>query len=105
MSALQTWSVPPYYAGFSPAGDYVLYTRTRDSRILEESNWSILCAALGAEPYDGGAENFEDRPAVYHWRAGHWAVGWVEYLMIRADAPEATRANAYTFTADGRREG
>jgi hypothetical protein len=36
-------------------------------------------------------DNFDARPAVYDWRASHWAVGWVEYLMIRADAPQAIR--------------
>jgi hypothetical protein len=24
---------------------------------------------------------------VYQWTASHWAVGWVEYIMLREDAP------------------
>ena len=87
---MQTWKHPSDYGGFSPEGDYVLITRNRDSSSLDRSNWECICQDLKAEAYDGGREYFEERPAVYHWRAGHWAVGWVEYLCIRADAPAET---------------
>ncbi len=86
---LEQWKHPRDYGGFSPDGDYLLLARTRDSSTLDRSNWECICKALNAEAYDDGDDGFDARPAVYHWRAGHWACGWVEYLMIRADAPQA----------------
>ena len=26
---------------------------------------------------------------VYDFRAGHWACGWVEYILVRKDAPQS----------------
>ena len=75
-------------------------SRTRDGDMLEESNWMTACTILNAEPFDGDQRsrampsNFAARPVVYHWRAGHWACGWVEYLMVRADAPESVQTEA-----------
>ena len=84
------WKHPECYGGFSPDGDYLILSRNRDSDLLSESNWNCACKSLGAEAFDSGrdAEAFAERPNVYHWRAGHWACGWVEYLMVRADAPD-----------------
>lgn len=83
------WKTPRDYGGFDPVGDYCVMSRTRESDLLARVNWDVACEALKAEAYDDGREGFETRPVVYHWRAGHWAVGWVEYLMVRADAPDA----------------
>lgn len=96
------WRHPKNYGGFSPDGDYVIATQHRDSDALARSNWSVLAADLGAEAYtyiranhwSDDSTDYEDRPTVYHWRASHWAVGWVEYLMVRADAPEDVLTNA-----------
>jgi hypothetical protein len=92
--AERAWKHPDSYGGFSPDGDYVVLTRNRDSLLVDNVNWDVACETLNAEAYDGGSEHATERPAVYHWRAGHWAVGWVEYLCVRADADEATRENA-----------
>ena len=92
--ASHVWQRPDNYGGFSPEGDFVILARTRDSDTLGESNWYVATAVeLDARPYDPPdrfaecPDSFADRPAVYHWRAGHWACGWVEYLMVRPDAP------------------
>lgn len=69
-------------------------SRHRDSDILSESNWAVACKSLKAEAYDGGTEHFHARPVAYHWRAHHWAVGWVEYLCVRADAPYSVLTEA-----------
>lgn len=88
------WQRPDYYGGFNPEGDFVILTRHRDSDLVEDTNYVAACDLLKAEDYDDGDlyEGPEDldpeRPNVYTFRAGHWAVGWVEYLMVRADAPE-----------------
>ena len=36
----------------------------------------------------------EQRPVAYHWRAGCSLVGWIEYLCVRADAPESILQDA-----------
>ena len=81
------WTKPGSYWGFSPDGDYCVMSQHRDSDCLSRSNWIVACERFNAEPWDNGSENYDSRPAVYHWRAGHCLVGWVEYLMIRQDAP------------------
>lgn len=84
------WKHPECYGGFSPDGDYLVLSRTRDGDLLERVNWDVAVESLKAKAMDHGSFNEvpTDRPAVYHWRAGRWACGWVEYLMVRADAPD-----------------
>lgn len=91
---MNRWTHPDSYAGFSPENDYVLLGRHRDSDLIARHNWIEACNALNAQAYDDGNAGFNSRPACYHWRAHHWAVGWVEYLMIRADAPADIVAKA-----------
>ena len=93
------WSHPKDYVGFSPDGDYCVMSVHRDSDSLDRSNWDAARELLGCEPYDGGTDDFARRPAVYDWRAGHGAVGWVEYLMLRADAPAETLDKAEKMLA------
>jgi hypothetical protein len=88
------WKHPDSYAGFSPDGDYCILSKHRESELLDRINWDVACESLDAEPYDGGYNEFEMRPTVYHWRARHWAVGWIEYLMVRADAPEPIKTKS-----------
>jgi hypothetical protein len=88
------WKTPTCYGGFSPVGDYVVLTQHRDSELLERVNWEVACESLKAEAYDDGEHDFASRPNSYHWRAGHWAVGWVEYLCVRQDAPDAVKTEA-----------
>lgn len=99
------WEHPDSYAGFSPDGDFLVLARNRDSDILTESNWHAVredlkahAETLDPEPlrpdHPGG-----DVPYVYDWRAGHWACGWVEYLMIREDAPDSLKALAGAIVA------
>lgn len=98
---LPKWVTPDSYFGFDPVGDYVLYARNRDSQILTESNWECLEESLEKvikelpseiQPSIRYTEKWGDKEELpsewmYVWSASHWAVGWVEYMMIRADAP------------------
>lgn len=62
--------------------------RTRDSDALERSNWEVVTAdllALARELPDG-------RETVEIHRFGHWAVGWIEEVVISPDAPDALAA-------------
>lgn len=93
------WKQPSDYGGFSPVGDYCIMSQHRDSDALTRSNWECACKQLGAEPFDDGHyimsdTEYDARPMVYHWRARHWAVGWVECLMVRPDAPDDTLESA-----------
>lgn len=49
---------------------YLLYSHHRDSDIINESNYQTL------------KKIFIDLPGVIERSANHWAVGWVEYLLI-----------------------
>lgn len=62
--AANAWTKPECYGGFSPDGDFLVLAQTRDSDVLDESNWAVACAALDAEPFDG--EGFRARPDRLH---------------------------------------
>tara|TARA_R110000824_G_scaffold198823_1_gene382872 strand:+ start:66 stop:557 length:492 start_codon:yes stop_codon:yes gene_type:complete len=88
MSELNTWETPDSYAGHNPVGDYTIYGRNRDSSIMENSNYELILGELLdlAEPFDKLRDDGE--PYVYDFRAGHWACGWIEQIIIRQDAPK-----------------
>lgn len=94
MAQLSIWETPEDYAGFDPVGHIGIAAKHRDSDALARSNYTIAsqrmakAAGLDEVPFSGGYDD-EDLPPVYAWRASHWAVGWVEYLMCRPDAPQA----------------
>lgn len=77
----QVWFSPEDYGGHNPRGDYLVYDRNRESSIMENVNYNLICQELGAVDDDF------TKP-VYTFRAGHWAVGWVEYIIVKRDAPD-----------------
>lgn len=81
---LTVWNHPSHYAGFSPDGDYLVLTRHLDSSLLDESNWD---AAHDMFERAGYPVSDDTTAPVYSWRAIHSLVGWIEYLMVRQDAP------------------
>ena len=54
---------------------HVVLTRSRDSDILTESNWTVALEQLGGE-----GDNVEIH------RFGHWACGWWEALCVSKDS-------------------
>lgn len=79
------WEKPDSYFGHNPVGDYVIYSRNRDSSILENTNYELILAQL-----DGEAEKYPDiEKPVYDFRASHWGCGWIEYIIVNKDAPES----------------
>lgn len=78
------WETPSSYAGFDPVGDVLVLSMHRDSDALARSNWAVGGAQLREAAAAAGAPD-----SVYDWRASHWAVGWVDYLMVKRDAPES----------------
>lgn len=92
------WKHPQYYAGFSPEGDYLIASKRRDSDILSESNYAVALNILTDAVKGESAECQGERDAqgyiirpdwAYEWRARCSLVGWIDYLMVRKDAPES----------------
>jgi hypothetical protein len=71
MTGNQFDSYSSYGGSLDHANDFVLLSRTRDSGVLDNSNFDCAIKALGGES-----------ETVYTLRFGHWAVGWVEHLFI-----------------------
>jgi len=68
---MQKWSRSENYIGESYYDYYVLLSCNRDSGLVEESNfWSALRMLNG------------ESDTVKVVRAKHWAVGWVEMILI-----------------------
>jgi hypothetical protein len=63
------------FIGYKPTG-YVIYSRNRDSSILEETNFAAILKDLGGEG-----------DLVRVVRHGHWACGWIEYITVDDTAP------------------
>lgn len=89
------WQHPDSYAGFSPDHHYHLMSIHRDSKVLDESNWETMKrllqeAGCPVDEYLGE----EEEPFALTWRASHWAVGWIEHMVIADDAPEAALIEA-----------
>ena len=53
---------------------YMIGGRSRDSDILEESNFATMLDMLGGESDD-----------VFIYHVGHWACGWIEEILINPD--------------------
>jgi hypothetical protein len=76
---MEKWNANP--SGFDSLSNFmgeipndcllVLLTRNRDSDSLTRSNWDTVLKAMGGES-----------DVVQIVRHGHWACGWIEYLMI-----------------------
>ena len=77
----------------------VTVTRTRDSDILTNTNWDVAVARL-TEKCGDESEAFEEREDVSDaeftagvasgWmivRFGHWAVGWIEHILVAPGTP------------------
>lgn len=79
------WERPADYAAFNedanPVGDYVIYARHRDSSIMDDTNYTEIFRSLSIL-----AGIRKQRDKVYDFRVNHWAVGWVEYIIVRHDA-------------------
>lgn len=72
---LKRWSMPRDYFGASWPNHYSAGVgQSRDSDYLEQSNFAVMVQELGGES-----------DVVTVVRESHWAVGWVEWVAIKAD--------------------
>jgi hypothetical protein len=102
---LTAWTKPEDYAGYNPEGHFGVLAIHRDSKLLDRVNWDVarerLAAAAGlpAVPELAGSDP-DTTPRIYTWEAGHWAVGWVRYLMVRPDAGDGVLEAAKGIVGD-----
>jgi len=59
---------------------YIVAAQHRDSESIDRSNFAVLLQKLGGESETVAVE-----------RASHWAVGWLEYLIVRPDNRKGLR--------------
>jgi hypothetical protein len=69
------WDCSVNFIGEKPHG-YSVYSRNRDSTILDNTNFEEFLKRLGGE---------SEWVAIVRHR--HWACSWIEYLMLKEDAP------------------
>lgn len=94
---LSLWETPESWYGQPWDGYYVFLRQNRDSDCLTRSNFRCAIAELGGE-----TEDDEGEPLVAIVREGHWTVGWIEWIAIRADQTEVLRkADAMAGKLDG----
>jgi hypothetical protein len=67
-----------HYIGERFENCYVLAAQSRDSDILEQSNFYAALAFVGGE-----------HETVTTVRSSHWLVGWIEQILIREDDADA----------------
>lgn len=75
------------YWGDKPDWLVVAFTH-RDADCLARSNYRCFIRALGGKGTEGlkGSQEINDNVAIEE--ATHWAVGWVQYLIIKPEAKE-----------------
>lgn len=110
---LNIWSRPDHYAGYNPEGHILVVATHRDADALQRTNWDAaatrLLEAAGMESVGtldsekGGFWNAPDpstAPMVYQWSASSSLIGWIQYLMVRPDAPQAVIDEAQAIADD-----
>jgi hypothetical protein len=83
-----SWDSLANFVGEKPKG-YSVYSRNRESSILENTNFEEFLKRLNGES--------EWVTIVRH---RHWACGWIEYLMLKEDAPHTLIETAIQITKE-----
>lgn len=84
---INKWSRPSNYAGSTFEGYYIGFGQSRDSDTLELCNFKVALERLGGES-SCDCETKECSCAVIVARAGHWACGWVEPILVHESATD-----------------
>jgi len=75
---MKKWERADNYIGETYCDYFVLLSRTRDSGLVEESNFQSALKMLNGES-----------DTVKIIRASHWAVGWIEMILIHESDKES----------------
>lgn len=100
------WKHPSDYGGYSPDGDYLIYSRHRDSTILDNWNYNQILTELDSmNPADWEEDkrcwgNDYNGAPCHDFRASHWAGGWIEYIIVKSNAPDDMLIRAAQFLYD-----
>jgi hypothetical protein len=73
---LKRWTRPTNYLGKEYTDYFPVYSITRDSDLLEQSNFATILARLGG-----------DSPTVVVDRVHHWAFGWIDTIFVHESDP------------------
>lgn len=86
-SKLTKWTMPSDYMGEEFYSYYHGPGRSRDSDVLEISNYETAKARLEeAAKLDEKDWKHDEEPPLFDGHFGHWAVGWVDELLVHEDA-------------------
>ena len=80
---LRLWTYESNYLGENLSDYYILYSHHRDSDILEKSNFE--CISREIEEF---SKELNLDEGFYIQRSSHWAVGWIELLLIHKNNTE-----------------
>ena len=75
---IQLWKLPDNYFGAQYPEYYTVYTKTRDSDYISESNFRIILSRLGGES-----------DTVRIAESSHWLCGWIEIILIHKSNTQA----------------
>lgn len=82
------WEYPSNYSGNDYSDCFFIYSQCRDSDLMVRTNWDTLTEEFKSEIE---AEYVEVS------RASHWAVGWVESILIKDNAPLKVLFKAFKY--------
>ena len=77
---LERWKHASNYMGEDLTDYYIVVSKHRDSDYYNQSNFDVALKRLGGE--------CEPNVIIAHF--GHWAVGWIEQILVHKDASETT---------------
>lgn len=78
MIELERWHRESNYLGEDLSEYFMVYSKHRDSEYAAQSNFECALKLLGGE----------NPPKVIVAHFGHWAVGWIESIMVHQDAED-----------------
>ena len=99
------WERPDCWFGKPWEGWYVAYARHRDSDPITECNYEIFLDKLKSlakdvlvddtanaeQSYRTNEEDWTETETVFVVRESHWAVGWVEYIVVHPSNEKAVQ--------------
>ena len=81
------WERASNYMGDDLSDCYMVIGHSRDSGLVAESNWEVALDRLFEKTDDGAVIETDD---IFIGRFGHWALGWIEGVLVRETADEET---------------
>ncbi len=87
-TSLKVWKVTENYWGINYNGLFLIAGKSRDSQAFELSNFETILKDLRDNFTEG---DYDDETGLFEGdflvaRFGHWAVGWIEEIMINPNS-------------------